>query len=250
MVPTYYGGFPGSYAPFGYQLHDSGLYPNNRDGVRFGGEYRFPRGKGSVNLRYASLSQNSATVPQQTTTGFYNGMQPGFIDPVFHPLRTDGKRVFETPLGYENQIGGGINYNFGKLRANAQYDVFSFVRSTSYAPLTETAKRNYVDLSYKVLQIGLEYPTSRNFTLLGGFEQTSVKGYHPVIETLVYAPAGATILDITQSCPYLGFEYKIADNTTWKFRGRLISTVDALHDTVSPESFSGSQYMSDFNVRF
>jgi len=250
VVPTYYGGFPGSYAPFGYQLHDSGLYPNNRDGFRFGGEYRFPKGKGSVSLRYASLAQHSPTTPQQNTTGFYGGMQPGFIDPVFHPLRTDGKKVFETPLGYSNQIGGGVAYNFGRLKANVQYDVFSFTRSTGYAPLTETARRNYVDLSYKVLQIGLEYPTSRNFTLQGGLEQTSVKGYHPVIETLVYAPAGATILDLTQTCPYLGFEYKISENTTWKFRGRLINTVDGLNDGVSPESYSGSQYLSDFNVRF
>jgi hypothetical protein len=250
VVPAYYGGFPGSYAPFAYQLHDSGLYPNNRDGVRFSGEYRFAKSKGSISVRYASLAQHNATTPQQTITGFYSGLQPGFIDPVFHPLNTDGRKIFETPRGYENQLGGGIAYNFGKLRANAQYDVFSFVRSTSFSPLTVTARRDYVDLSYKVLQVGLECPTSRNFTLQGGLEQTSVRGYHPVIATLVYAPAGATLLDLTQSCPYLGFEYKIAENTTWKFRGRLISTVDALNDGVSPESFAGSQYMSDFNVRF
>lgn len=250
VVPTYYGGFPGSYIPFGYQLHDSGLYPNNRDGVRLGGEYRFPRGKGSFSLRYVSLSQHTPTTPQQTITGVFRGMQPGFIDPVFHPLRTDGQQVFETPLGYESQGGGGIAYTFGKLKANAQYDVFTFTRNTSYAPLTETARRDFVDLTYRVFQLGLEYPTCRNFTLQGGLEQTSVKGYHPVIETLVFAPAGTTLLDITQSCPYLGFEYKISENTTWKLRGRIISTVDALQDARSPESFAGTQYTSEFNVKF
>jgi len=250
VVPAYYGGFPGSYAPFGYQFHDSGLYPNNREGVRFGGEYRFGGRKGALNVRYASLAQHTPSVPQQTTTGFYRGLTPGFIDPVFHPLNTDGRRVYETPRGYAGQLGGGVNYSFGKLKANVQYDLFSFQRSTAYSPLTTTARLDYVNLRYKVLQVGLEYPTCRNFTLQGGFDQTKVEGYHPVLETLYYTPAGATLLDVTQTCPYLGFEYNVSDTTTWKLRGRIINSSDALNDALSPESFTGVQYMSEFNVRF
>jgi len=131
-----------------------------------------------------------------------------------------------------------------------QYDFFSFQRSTSYSPLTRTARLDYVDLRYKVLQVGLEYPTCRNFTLHGGFDQTELEGYHPVLETLYYTPAGAALLDVTQTCPYLGFEYNISDSTTWKLKGRLINSSDGLSDSLSPESFSGVQYMSEFNVRF
>ncbi len=250
VVPSYYGGFPGSYAPFGYQLHDSGLYPNNREGFRFGGEYRLPSGKGALNVRYMSFAQHTPTVPQQDSNGFFRGLTPGFIDPVFHPVRTNGVKIFETPRGYQSQMGGGIAYSFGKLKSNVQYDTFSFVRSTGYAPNTLTAKTNYVNLGYKVLQVGLEYPTSKKFTLQGGFEQTSVEGSHPVIRTLYAAPAGTQMLNITQTCPYLGYEYAITENTMWKFRGRLISNVDGLTDPVSPESFAGTQFFSDFSIKF
>jgi hypothetical protein len=251
VVPLYYGGFPGSYIPFGYQLHDSGLYPNNRNGVRFSTQFRFPKNKGKIDVRAAYLIQNKATIPQANITGIIGGMQPGFIDPVFHPLRTDGITVLETPKGKQSQIGGGIAYKFTpKLDSSIQYDYFAFMRDTAFAPATQTAKRDYVNLKYNVFKFGLDYNLNKQLSLRGGYNLITVKGYHPVIGTLLAANAGTNTLDISQSSPYVGFDYDITSNVQWSADFRYLNNRDHLIDPVSPESFRGPQLTTQFNVKF
>jgi hypothetical protein len=250
VVPAYYGGFPGSYAPFAYQLHDSGIYPNNRQGYRLAGEFLFPKRRGRIGLRYAALGQCMVSAPQQDITGFYRGMTPGFIDPVFQPLRTNGQVINETPRGSQYQAGGTISYRWPKLMTQVQYDNFAFYRSSGYAPATETAKRNVVNLGYNVWKIDLEYPLNEQLTLRGGYDYTIVAGYHPTTNILFDAPANTKLLDISQSSPRIGFDCQLSRNTLWKLDGRLIENIDHATGRLSPESFAGSQVSSEFTVKF
>lgn len=260
VVPLYYGGFPGSYVPFGYQLHDSGLYPNNRDGVRFSTEYRFPEGRGKIELRGARLVQNQPTTPQRDITGFIHGMRPGFIDTVFEPLNTNGLTVFETPRGVQSSLGGGVTYRFGKkLEVRAQYDDFRFSRSTTFDPATLTAKRNCVNLSYNVFQFGIDYPLTAKMLLHVGYNMVGMRGYHPALNAATYNPytnsfmganAGTTLVNVTQHAPFIGFNYDLSKSLQWNVEGRYIINSDHLTDSLSPESFAGPQVMSEVKLKF
>lgn len=260
VVPLYYGGFPGAYVPFGYQLHDSGLYPNNRDGMRFSGEYMFPKGAGNVELRLARFVQDQPSTPHLDITGRIHGMPVGFIDTVFNPLMTDGRTVMEQPRGSETNLGGSFNYRLTpKVGLHAQYDDFRFLRSTNFAPDTDTARKNYVNLVYDVAKLGLDYALSNKMLLRGGWNLVSVHGYHPALNAATYNPftntfvgvnAGTTLVSLTQQSPYLGFELKLSDTVKWTMEGRYIINSDHLVDAVSPESFSGTQITSEFSVKF
>lgn len=260
VVPLYYGGFPGSYVPFGYQLHDSGLYPNNRNGVHFSTEYRLPKERGRIELRGAWLEQNQPSTPHRDITGLIHGMPVGFIDTVFGPLNTNGLAVMETPRGVQSNLGGGFVYRFGpKLELNAQYDDFRFLRSTAFAMDTITAKKNYVNLAYNVLKVGLDYPVTRKMMLHAGYTMVGVRGYHPALNagtynaynnTFVGVNAGTLLVDLTQGAPYAGFDFKISDRVTWNLEARYVTSSDHLADRVSPESFAGPQVSSEFKMKF
>jgi hypothetical protein len=250
-VPTF------SYYGFGYQLHDSDMYPNNRNGLRFGIEYRFSNGNGRVNLRGDFMSQNSSSVPQQDVTGFLNGMKPGFIDPVFHILAHNGvATVYETPKGKVNHIGGGVEYKFAPsaLRGNVQYDAYRFKRDSAFAANNVIAIANTVDLRHDALKIGLAYAFSDKFTLRGGYDWGQISGYH-VLYNDAGRNAGTKVIDSNQSMPYLGFDYDLAKNTQWCFDIRLYNQTDKLATNWNglqnePMSFSGVQMMTQFKVKF
>jgi hypothetical protein len=252
VLPTYYGGLPGAYIPFGYQLHDSGLFPNNRQGFRLNSEYRFLNNRGRFNLRGALLEQVEASVPHISTSGQYQGLPPGFIDPIFHPLYTDGATVPEAPKGRVAHIGGAVSYRFtpSRLTASLAYDTFSFNRDSDALVTTQQALRNVVDLNYNIGRFGVAYQTSSDFTLKGGYDFATIRGYHPTIRTLVLGDAGQDILNVTQHTPYLGFDYNLTATSTWGFVARYIDVRDSLADTVSPESFKGWQLMTDYRIKF
>jgi len=245
-----------SYLNFGYQLHDSDVYPNNRQGIRFQGEYRFSNGNGRINLRLAFLNQAENSSPHRDVTGIFNGMKPGFIDPVFFQLASsnNGTVIPESPRGRQNQIGGGIEYKFAPspFKASLQYDGYEWRRDSNFANNTLIAVQNEVDLRYQALKIGLAYAFSDKFTLRGGYNWASVRGYHPFLND-VGANAGTDVVEQYQTMPYLGFDYDIGKNTQWAFDVRLYNTVDQLSRTfrnTSKESYSGVQLMTQFKVKF
>jgi hypothetical protein len=256
VVPAYFGGFPGSYIPFGYQLHDSGLYPNNRDGIRFRGYYSFLNNKAGVELRLAFLQQHTASVQQLNTSGVVRGMTPGFIDSVFYPLKADGRTTYETPKGREENYGITANANFNKnFKGTLQYDRFNFTRNTSYDGNTAIAKTNRVKLGYDVFKLGLDYAFNDKFSLNGGLDYARIKGYHPGINLLLNGGNGVNadrdILDVEQTCPYLGFSYNLSKNVSWTGSARYIDNADKINnDGVSPESYNGYQFMTQFQVKF
>lgn len=255
------------YYGFGYQLHDSDLYPNNRAGLRFGVEYRFSKGNGRANLRGNFLTQSSASTPQLTTTGFYYGMKPGFIDPIFSNLATTNataaavnvnaaNAIAETPKGKVNHFGAGVEYKFAPsaFRANVQYDHYDFKRTSGFAAATNIAKWNTVDLRNDVMKIGLGYAFSDKFTLRGGYDYAATKGYHPAFNPL-WQNGGTYVVNSTQSVPWLGFDYDIGKNTQWTFDLRLYNQSDKLATNFNgtnnnPESYAGIQLMTQFKVKF
>jgi len=249
-VPTmgYYGG--------GYQLHDSDLYPNNRNGIKFGGEYRFANGNGRVNLRVGLLQQNNSGAPHRDTTGFFNGLKPGYIDPVFGELFTNGATIPEDIKGKVTHIGGGVEYKFtpSALKGSAQYDYYRYYRDSSRANNTFIAMQNEVDLKYNALRIGLAYAFNDKFTLRGGYDYATLKGYHPAYNTGGYN-AGRTVVDIKQSVPNIGFDYELGKNTQWCMDVKFYNQTDGLGNDfhtagVEPQSFSGLQLMTQFKLKF
>ncbi|MCE1246123.1 MAG: S-layer homology domain-containing protein [Firmicutes bacterium] len=252
-----------SYPSIGYQLHDSSLYPNNRNGIRFGGEYRFSNNNGRVNLRLEFLEQNTTSTPQRNVTGLIGGMKPGFIDPMFGELYTNGTVVPEAPRGRQQHLGGGIEYKFrpSALRGNVQYDYFQYRRDSGYDNTTVIAKMNEVDLTYSVFKLGVAYAFSKKFVLNAGYDVARMKGYHPVFAWDsattaggIRANAGSTVVDTYQSIPHLGFDYSLNKDVLWKFDARFIDTTDKLGRDyglgLSPQSYNGMQLMTQVNVKF
>ncbi|MCD4782893.1 MAG: S-layer homology domain-containing protein [Candidatus Eremiobacteraeota bacterium] len=247
-----------SYPGIAYQLHDSSLYPNNRNGLRFGGEFRFPNGNGRINLRLAFLEQNLATEQHRDVTGQYFGMQPGFIDSMFGRLAADANTgAYETPKGKTSHIGGGIEYKFAPsaFSAGVQYDSYHYGRDSGWASNTTVARTNEVDLRYDVFKLGLAYKISSKFTLNGGYDYGSMTGYHSVFAWDFPAyNAGDTVVDTYQSVPHIGFDYDLTKDTTWNFDTRFINTTDKLSGNRtgnnSPQSYNGLQLTTTFKLKF
>jgi len=252
-----------AYPNFGYQLHDSDLYPNNRQGIRFSGEYRFSNGNGRVNLRLGFLTQSEDSAPHRDISNQFNGLKPGFIDPIFGVLADNNgvgaaARIYESKKGKQNHYGGGIEYAFkpSALKGNVQYDYYDFNRNSDYASNTAIARQNEVDLKYSALRIGLDYAFSDKFNLRGGWNMARVQGYHPMLWDAVNQPtanAGDNVVKQIQSMPYLGFDYDIGKDTRWSMDVRLYNTTDELgrnFSNRSKESYDGVQFMTQFKVKF
>lgn len=247
-----------AYPGFAYQLHDSSLYPNNRNGIRFGGEYRFAQNKGRINLRASFLEQHTASDQHRDMYGNFFGMKPGFIDPMFTYLMADTRTgSYESEKGRADQIGGGIEYKFSPspLKGSIQYDNFTYKRDTNYAANNPIAQHNKIDLTYDVLRFGLDYKFSDKFSMNAGCDYAKLKGYHVIYAwDSRNANAGTTVVNTYQTIPQLGFNYKISQDMDWKFNARLINTTDDLGGNFgagfSPQSYDGFQMMTEFKVKF
>jgi len=259
MVPVSFAPMSGnSYPGIAYQLHDSSLYPNNRNGIRFGGEFRFPKGNGRINLRLAFLEQSKATEQHRSVTGAFSGMEPGFIESMFTPLATDPNLgAYETPKGKMNHIGGGIEYRFAPsaFSANVQYDNFHYGRDSGWASNTSVARNNEVDLTYEVFKLGVAYQFSNKFTLNAGYDYARMSGYHTVFAwDFPTYNAGDTVVDTYQTVPHIGFNYKLNRDTTWDLDARFIDTTDKLSGNRtannSPQSYDGVQLTTTFKLKF
>jgi len=134
-----------SYYPFGYQLHDSDTYPNNREGLRFDVKYRWAEDRGLVWAEYGSYYQKStsvfdvrvmrngisANVPDAQVLGY----TPGFTEPVFTPIwgySQNGLSPIEDPRGRITHWGIGVGYEWpgSRLRGEVGYLDWRFYRPT------------------------------------------------------------------------------------------------------------------------
>lgn len=264
-LPAFYAGAPGSYIPFGYQLHDSGLYTNNRTGLKFGAEYRLPEQRGRVNLRFASLQEHTASTQQVDTSGGLNGMKPGFIEPLFMILShnnqgTGAPGAFnpEAPKGKTTQFGGGVEYKFDPmpLKVSAQYDGYQFRRDSIYnGTLNLIGLTNQCNLKYNIFRLGLDYKTCDKFNLRGNLDLATLRGYHwafniPYVSAGAPKTAGSDAVGVSQIMPGVGFDYDIAKNTQWTMDLKYINTTDYMNDLISPQNYSGIQMMTQFKIKF
>lgn len=220
-----------------YQLHDSDAFPNNRQGIRAAVEYRFANENGKINLDYGSMTQVKSSVTM-ANGGDYD--RPGFIEPVFTVLNAANEDV----KGDITNWGVGVDYKFSPsaLRAILRYDNFDYERKTN----NKVAADN-IDLNYNAIKIGLSYPFSDKFTLRGGYDIATMKGRY-----LCNANVAENI-DVSQSSPYLGFDYEVGKNTCWSMDIRTYSTsdnVDTATYPTSPESFTGMQFMTQLKITF
>jgi hypothetical protein len=244
-LPTGFNVYPGY-----YQLHDSYLYPNNRQGIRFKVDYKFSGGNGKIGAKYTSLEQvNDCTFP---ITGGYN---PGFIEPVFGALYQNADGTYpETPKGKVTNWGLNVEYNFFKsLKCKLGYEEYNFQRDSGSNNVF-VISQNYFKLYYNAFRLGLSYPLTQKFSLLGGYDIANAKmSNYSLANTWDYR----NYTDSTQGIPYLGFNFNISNNTAWNAMIKVYQANDNLGDNsaagtlgTNPFNWNGTQLTTQFTVKF
>jgi len=257
-----------------YSLHDTEVYPHNRQGWKFDFKYRFPGSEAGLYGQYRDLVQKEASVPDVANFavatpyapsiffGSGPGFSPGFIEAVFPALLmspTYGNVAtsftpLESPLGKVINWGLGLDYRFPNHRLGIElsYQDYRFKRDSNLGNTINTAlgvvaNPNYLDLSINQGHIGLSYPCSDRFTLLGGYDFAAIRGAFM---------SRNTNLDTRQVAPYLGFNYQIAENTNWKLNLKTYNVSDGIGNdpdngfTNGPFEWSGSQLSTGLSVSF
>jgi len=237
-LPTGFNTYPGT-----YQLHDSYMYPNNRQGFRFKVDYKFAGGNGKIGGKISSLQQ------VKDNSNFSN---PGFLDAVFIgdlAKRSDGT-YYETPVGKVTNWGLNAEYSFFKsLKCKLGYEEYNFQRDSGSSEALVIAA-NYYKLNYNAFRLGLSYPLTQKFSLMGGWDIANVKASN-------YWYGYRNFIDTTQNLPYLGFNFNISSNTCWSAMLKSYQVTDNMADDstgnlqgTSPFSWNGTQLMTEFTVKF
>ncbi len=203
-----------SYFPNMYQLHDSDIYTNNRQGWTFKAAYRFKDEKGKLWAAYEMLDQKETSLYRSDyyTDNFgipslSTGIEPGFIEPFFRPFAIEsyansassvagpdfehrGQLLDSNEKGKTRKFSIGLDYKFqNDLGLDANYYHQTFERDTALSVgqtfiyngfVTNTwaaASQNYVNLKLNGLHLGLAYPFNEKFAGKLGFDYTTIKGH-------------------------------------------------------------------------
>lgn len=194
----------GTYYSAYYQMHDYLEYPNNREGIRFRGNYTFNDDNTSVYLLYGHLTQVKATTPAQVQT-------PGNIEPLFPMLQAGG-----TQRGTVDSLGAGLSHDFDfGLEADFAYFRYNIARS---APAVDD-----VDLLQNVWRIDLAYPVTDVLDLRAGYWQMDYSGHTGVLNT-----------SFAQQIPSVGLDYQWAED--------LNVSVDYRWFNFDQRAFAGADY--------
>ena len=289
-----------SYYPNMYQLHDSDIYTNNREGWNIKLTYRFKDEKGKIWVSYEGLEQvetnrydithQAGTLGIATPTVDVLGYTPGFIDSVFTaydrdsysltPGATNWGATADDNTGKTTHWAIGFDYKFNNnLELDLNYYNRNFKRDTSLHMgqvvtigndtfnTGDAANANYINFDVTGFHIGLAYPFNEKFTGKIGYDHTTIKGhYDPSNLQSAYAWSSNSHdfrnIDMTQSVPYIGFDYKLSQNTEWGLNLQFFSTKDNIadglrpnpvavdHVTDNPYSWNGTQLMTEFKVKF
>ncbi|MCL5037574.1 MAG: hypothetical protein M1269_10750, partial [Chloroflexi bacterium] len=253
--------------------------------IRFKADYKFAGEDGNVCLKYDAFGQVDPSAPNVVyTQGGQSvvGFEPGFIEPFFHEVAGNGSsganyRALEQNKGKVDHFGLDIGYKFkgAGLRADLNYHNYNFKRSSDLNVTTQTSAvyQNYIDFKYNTLALKLAYPFNERFCLNAGFEQATMKGHHALMgqyfegiggytATPTAANAKADNMNLVQSVPYLGFDYKLSKSTTWGLNLNFISLNDksdgavgsyrnpSSSSTTDPFKYSGTQLFTEVKVSF
>jgi len=227
-----------AYIPGFYQLHNSEINPNNRQGFRVFAAYHLPSGHGNVMARYQAMQQVGFSATQ-VQGGLLD--MPGFVEPFF-PGMTGG----ETTRGNITNLMLGADYKFPgtKLYAKASYDYYRLSRPSSLTGVAAAATNN-VNIAEGMGKIFLSYPTNDKFLLKAGYDFTTFVGAYR---------SGFRNWDYVQNIPYIGFDYKLSDNTMWSLLAEGYTVTDRVSTanlgTNAPFQWTGSRLFTEFKVSF
>jgi hypothetical protein len=200
-----------------YQLHDYILYPNNRQGVRFRGDYTLEDRRTNFFLFYNNLWQVAATTPAQVQT-------PGNIEPLFPLLQAGGSQIGRVQ-GFG--VGAGHRFEMG-LRVDASYYRYSILRG---APAVDD-----VDLLQNVYRIELGYPVVEDITLKAGYHLLTYSGHSGIANT-----------DFDQHIPSVGADFRLSPTTMISLDYRLFFLDN---DALAASNYQASQLMMEMKVDF
>ncbi len=263
-----------------YSLHDTDIYPHNREGFRADLLWEF-NANGAVNLKLGFLDQKDpslqdvrfsanslgAGTPNTPVLGF----SPGFVDPVFGGFSpftfvASGNALatpLESPSGSSDffSLTAEHKWYFDEeetrgVRLTGHLNNTNFRRDSNLAQLRpgplgiRGENVNYVDLDYTGWEIGVGYDATQDFTLNLGYGLYSIRGhYDPFGVYSAFAESTGTTrfdnLDVEQTQPFVGFDYQIDPTMTWSLEAIFMST----RDQVSSAVFSTPNFPS-VNAQF
>jgi hypothetical protein len=255
-----------------YSLHDTEMYPHNREGFRAKIEWRFlPTGR--VGFEYGWLNQHTTSlqdvrfsagsIAPGTPTTAVLGFRPGFMDPVFGGFAPEtfaadatGNLLgtpLENPRGRVTNWGvvAGYKWIFNEEESNrgllisGGVRLYNFFRNSNLASLVPGPaglmgeEQNYVNIDNFGWRVALDYDVTETFVLRTGFTEVNIGGhldplgvYREMVAAGVANP-GAKIVDIQERWPELGFDWEIGENTTWGVMGKYWM----MRDLVNPAFF-------------
>lgn len=236
-----------------YSLHDTSVYPHNRRGLRFNGQYRFAERRGLVWAKFGRLDQvrtslydvrfNAGSagigIPNTSVLGF----APGFMDPVFQGYAapqvygSNSVSSFDAALnplednrGRHTNWGIGASYKFDDPRVKVElgYERNQFRRSSGLIAAFGGSQNN-VDLNIGSLHGQVNWEASDKWTLRAGADYTTIDGHYDPSGryngfALATGSTGFNNLDSTQLSPFLGFDYDVSANTQWNMDFRYYTT--------------------------
>ncbi len=263
-----------------YSLHDTSVYPHNRRGVRFNGQYRFAERRGLVWGKFGRLDQvrtslydvrfNTNAIGGGTPNAQVLGFAPGFMDPVFQGYAapqvygSNSVSSFDAALnplednrGRHTNWGIGANYKFDDPRVKIElgYERNQFRRSSGLVAAAGGSQNN-VDLNIGSLHGQVNWEASDKWTLRAGADYTTIDGHYDPSGryngfALATGSTGFNNLDSTQLSPFLGFDYDVSANTQWNMDFRYYTTTSGTSiPTTNPNPTTNSNQVGFTNNPF
>lgn len=268
MNPYYVNGTTDRYSVFNvfntnyydnmWSLHDTEVYPHNREGIRFNGQWRFDDRHGLVWAKAAFLNQKDSSLydvriknADGTTT---MGFAPGFMDPVFYGYSQgsydpDSLNALDDHKGKQTQYGIGASYKWDnpRLKLDLGYNRNEFKRDSDViAGDFGASSQNYVKLNNDNFHIGLGWEANDQWTLRAGCDMVNINGH--------WDPAGAynqfaasvasndfKNIDVQQTIPFIGFDCDLSANTQWNMDFRYYDTKDKVDAATYASNIPGTQ---------
>ena len=268
--PVGAGTFPGvgvwrlpdlNYFANAWSLHDTEIYPHNREGLNFNGQWRFSERRGLVWAKASFLNQKKTSLydvrvlPGAAGAGSPNnavvGFAPGWIDPVFYGFAfpsvygggtassfNDSLQPLENPRGHQTSWGLGVSYKWDnpRIKVDLGYNRNDFERKTGLTAAFG-GSQNATKLGIDSGHFGLGWEANDQWTLRGGVDIANIKGHwDPAGIYNTYAIAnnstGFNNIDVTQTIPFVGFDYDISANTQWNMDFRYYDNTDNVGSSV------------------
>ncbi len=230
------------------------------------------------------------------------GFKPGFMDPVFYGYASpsvygiggnsfdpvaDGNGWYQVLDGVDHKgkqtnfgIGASYKWENPRLKVDLGYEGNQFKRNVdgNLVNVNEGCSQDYVKLNNDTFHVGLGWEASDKWTIRAGCDFAQIKGHwDPAGQYNGYAQSlqdvGAVAYDfenikVSQTIPYIGFDYDMTANTQWNLDLRYYDTKDGVDGdvwagattdstaatapgyTAHPFSWYGWQVTSQFKIKF